>query len=1024
MPERLLDLITAGAHRPPLRVPTRWALAVAVTALAFAIVFAVDASVDYRTPFQPLYVALVVIACWAGPAPAIVSLLAGAAAYVIWWTDPRGVPWVVDPGEQASALGFVLTGLVIIGVCGQLRRVHRRATRAEARLSLAQEKVGVAVWEIDLVRGVVLASDDGWRQRGLPPQPGPVALAKWRQCVHPEDRARVLERLRRAMESGADRYETEFRVVWPDGTVRWLASRVAIQRDRYGRPARTSGVSVDVTESRRLRDAREASERQLRQITDALPVLVAHIDRDHRYRFVNAAYRRWFDRPVEAIVGRALEEVVGTDTYATVRPQLEQAFRGETVRYRTRVDSGVLGLRDVAITYVPQFVDGRVEGVVSLVDDVTDEVAAEQRLRESEERLQLAMDGARMGTWWRDMRTDRVVWDRQHARLLGFDPERMPRPSDASWLERVHPEDRERVVRELRAARTECRTFDLNLRILRADTGEERWLAMHGRFLAGEGGEGLTSIGVLFDVTDAKRAEEELRRREALYRTLGEAVPDLVWSSSADGRADYVNQRWVEYTGLTLEQFRSLGWNTLVHPDDDAAVRERWARAHGQQGTFESEFRCRRRDGEYRWLWCRALPLQDEAGRVYKWVGIASDVTARRQTEEELRRTEAALREADKRKDEFLATLAHELRNPLAPIRYAVRLLRPDAAPALIAQGRDTIERQSTHMARLLDDLLDMSRITRGAIELKRQSIDLRQAVEDSIEVARPMIEGVQHRLAVHVPSQPVPVDADPTRLAQIVGNLLQNAAKYTDPGGAIAVSVGVEADGAVLRVRDTGIGLSAEMRARVFELFSQVHKSITSARGGLGIGLAIVRRLVELHGGTIEVHSEGLGRGTEFVVRLPLASAVAVTAPGNVVPLFRTTRRRVLVVDDNEDAVESLAMLLRMSGHSVQVAHDGASAIELAETARPDVVVLDLGMPRMSGFEVARWLRRQPWGADVRLIAVTGWGQEEDRRRSREAGFDRHLTKPVDPDELLAELDGDAGELAAPPHSSARSLL
>jgi two-component system CheB/CheR fusion protein len=751
-----------------------------------------------------------------------------------------------------------------------------------------------------------------------------------------------------------------------------------------------------------------------------MPVLVAYLDAEHRYRFVNAAYERWFGRPAEEIVGRTVAEIVGEPAYATFRPELQRAFAGETVRCRSRVDSSAGGLRDVSITYVPQVTGERVEGVVALVDDVTDEVASEQRLRESEERLQLAMEGARMGTWWRDFRTDRVVWDRQHARLLGFDPDRMPRPSDALWLERVHPDDRARVVGELRAARAECRMFDLQLRIVRADDGAERWLAMHGRFMPEHDGDGQTSIGELFDVTDARRSEDELRRSEALYRTLGEAVPDLVWSSTADGRADYVNRRWVEYTGLSLEQFRALGWNTLVHPDDGAMLRERWQLACAARGVFEAEFRCRRRDGEYRWLWCRALPLQDADGRVYKWVGIASDVTARRQTEEELRRTETALREADKRKDEFLATLAHELRNPLAPIRYAVRLLRPDAAPGVIAQGRDTIERQSAHMARLLDDLLDMSRITRGAIELKRRTMDLREAVEDSIEVARPMIEGVQHRLDVRVPAQPVPVDADATRLAQIVGNLLQNAAKYTDPGGSIAVTVSVEGARAVLRVRDDGIGLSAEMRERVFELFTQVHRSITSPRGGLGIGLAIVRRLVELHGGTIEVHSEGLGRGTEFVVSLPLATAVVPVAPGNVVPLFRTTRHRVLVVDDNEDAVDSLATLLRISGHSVQVAHDGASAIALAETARPDVVVLDLGMPRMSGFEVARWLRRQPWGAAIRLIAVTGWGQEEDRRRSREAGFDRHLTKPVDPDELLAELASDADV----PYSSARSLL
>jgi two-component system CheB/CheR fusion protein len=899
LPQRIVDWLTASPRRESLGVLGRWTLAAGATAAALALALLLDTLVASRMPLQPLSVALVVIACWGGAWPALASLAVGTIAFLTYWCEPLGIPWAHAPADQVAATGFVVSGVLIIAVCRQLRNARRRAWHAES--------------------GV--------------------------------------ERLR--------------------------ADSVA----------------------------------QLRLITDSLPVLVANIDTEYRYVFANAAYERWFARPVSEIVGRTISEVAGRETYEAVRPHLDRALRGETLRYRTRVDTPGLGLRDIAVTYVPKRHGERVEGVVALVEDVTDEVAAEQRLRESEERLQLAIDGARMGTWFRDVRHERIVWDRQHARLLGFDPEHAPRPTDQLWLERVHPDDRARVVDELRAAHQAARTFDLQFRILRADTGEERWLAMHGRFLPDpDGTASVHSLGVVFDVTDAKRAEDDLRRSEALYRTLGEAVPDLVWSSDADGRPDYVNRRWLEYTGVSLEDFRRIGWTALVHPDDADALRERWTNATTREGVFEAEFRSRRHDGVYRWLWCRALPLHDGEGRVYKWVGIASDVTERRETEEHLRRTDAALREADKRKDEFLATLAHELRNPLAPIRYAVRLLRPDAPAAALSQARDTIDRQATQMARLLDDLLDMSRITRGIIELKRRTLDLRQSVEDSIEVARPMIDGVQHRLTVSLPGQPAWVDADPTRLAQIVGNLLQNAAKYTDPGGAIAVRLDLRDEDIVLSVRDTGIGLSPEMRARVFEMFSQVHKSITSPRGGLGIGLAIVRRLVELHGGTIEVHSAGLGQGTEFVVRLPRAATPVMTvpAPPRVVPLFRRERKRVLVVDDNEDAVDSLAALLRTWGHSVQVAHDGAAAIAVAETARPDVVILDLGMPRMSGFEVARWLRRQPWGAGIRLLAVTGWGQEEDRRRSREAGFDTHLTKPVDPDLLVSEVDAAAGPARA----------
>jgi len=303
---------------------------------------------------------------------------------------------------------------------------------------------------------------------------------------------------------------------------------------------------------------------------------------------------------------------------------------------------------------------------------------------------------------------------------------------------------------------------------------------------------------------------------------------------------------------------------------------------------------------------------------------------------------------------------------------------------------RDTVERQSTQMALLLDDLLDVSRITRNVIELKRAAIDLRQSVEDSVEVARPLIDAVHHRLVTSMPGKPVWVEADPTRLSQVVANLLQNAAKYTDPGGTIEVSVEQQRDSAVLRIRDTGIG----------------------------IGLAIVKRLVELHGGRIEVERAGLGQGAQFSVHLPLAMPQA-GLPLNVVPLFGGDQRRLLVVDDNRNAADSLAAMLRLSGHSVQVAYDGGSAMALAETVRPDTIVLDLGMPQTSGYDVACWVRRQGWGAGVRLIALTGWGQDEDRRCTREAGFDLHLTKPVDPDRLLAVL-AEEGPGAA--ESSSRS--
>jgi CheY-like chemotaxis protein/nitrogen-specific signal transduction histidine kinase len=389
----------------------------------------------------------------------------------------------------------------------------------------------------------------------------------------------------------------------------------------------------------------------------------------------------------------------------------------------------------------------------------------------------------------------------------------------------------------------------------------------------------------------------------------------------------------------------------------------------------------------------------------------STETTARVLAERQLReaiddahRAERALAEADRMKDVFLATLAHELRNPLAPARYALRLLRPDVPVETAAEARRIIERQLAQMARLIDDLLDINRITRGIVDLRLEPIDARAVVTAAVETARPALDAARHRLTVTLPDAPLPVHGDATRLAQAIGNLLNNAAKYTDPGGRIEV-VGAERDGWVeITVTDDGIGIPRQMLPRVFEMFAQVDGHAPRSQGGLGIGLALSRSLVCMHGGTLEAASDGPGCGSRFTMRLPRRDAAAPTsapATENVVPLFRG-RRRVVIADDNVDAARSLAEVLELAGYVTHVAHDGLAAVELSEVLHPDVLLLDIGMPKLSGYDAARLLRRHPWCRDSTLIAITGWGQHDDRERSREAGFDLHLTKPVDPDELL----------------------
>lgn len=391
----------------------------------------------------------------------------------------------------------------------------------------------------------------------------------------------------------------------------------------------------------------------------------------------------------------------------------------------------------------------------------------------------------------------------------------------------------------------------------------------------------------------------------------------------------------------------------------------------------------------------------------------------RHRMEQELREREAALAEADRRKDEFLATLAHELRNPLAPLRNGLAILRRGGATDdAAARAQAMMERQLSHLVRLVDDLLDVSRISRGMVKLEPQRVSLATILEHAVETTGPLVDAGGHMLTVRTPDAPVFVHGDLTRLAQVVSNLLNNAAKYTPRGGHIELWAGIERPEpgappwAVVRVTDDGTGISADMLPRVFDLFAQVDRTLDRAQGGLGIGLSLVRRLVEMHGGTIAARSEGLGRGSTFTVRLPLASAGEDGAAGEAVarPEGRAAARRVLVVDDNLDAAETLAMLLSLQGHEATTAHSGPEALEAARARRPEVVFLDIGMPGMDGYEVARRLRADPALAGTTLVALTGWGSEDDKRRSQDAGFDVHLTKPVEPTAVAEVLAGIGG--------------
>ena len=408
--------------------------------------------------------------------------------------------------------------------------------------------------------------------------------------------------------------------------------------------------------------------------------------------------------------------------------------------------------------------------------------------------------------------------------------------------------------------------------------------------------------------------------------------------------------------------------------------------------------------GEWRWMESRGRAEYAADGRPIKLYGVVIDITERRRAVE-------ALQDADRRKDEFLATLAHELRNPLAPINSGLHILRSAKDEGHRAIALEIIERQVNQMVRLVDDLLDVARITTGKVEVRQEPIDLALVIKDAIETSQPLLTDRGQPFTIVPPPQPVFVNGDRTRLAQVFANLMNNSAKYSEPGQPVSITFGRDGNDAVVRVKDAGMGIHPDMLPRVFDMFRQADRTTGGrSRGGLGIGLSLVKRIVEMHGGSVTAHSEGLGLGSEFVVRIPavevsrrdLAADRAVATDG------APTRRRILVVDDNADAAESLAALLSISGHETRMAHDGPEALQQAERFHPDIVFLDIGMPTLDGHETAKLIRKQPWGKDMVLVALTGWGQHEDRRRSKDAGFNHHLVKPADPvvvEKLLASI-------------------
>ena len=669
-------------------------------------------------------------------------------------------------------------------------------------------------------------------------------------------------------------------------------------------------------------------------------------------------------------------------------------------------------LRSVALKNSQSILRARRRAEEALREGVRTLEESEAALRESEERYRAIFDGAAVSLWEEDFSAIYAAIDelrsqgvKEFRRYFEEHPEFVERAQGLIQVRAVNdasvkmfeandksellgalpkifvPESMPVLLEELVTV-AEGRSFLQGEALLATVRGNLIWVLFTMSLRPSEEVPGRALFSLL-DITERRRAEEALHATEDRLRFVMDSAPQKVFTAWPNGRLEYLSPQWSEFSGKSFEQLAD--WTNLVHPDDVTENVKVWQHSLETGEPFQFEHRLRRADGEYRWHLSRAVAMRNAAGRIVLWVGSNTDVHE--------------VKEADRRKDEFLAMLAHELRNPLAPIRNALNVLRlKGGSEGAVQSASEMVERQVELMVRLVDDLLDASRISRGKIELRRERTELAQVVNHAVEATRLLAQEMEHDLTITLPSRPLYLNADPDRMMQVVANLLSNACKYTARGGRIRLTVEQEGKHAVLRVQDNGVGIAPDQLGRIFDMFMQVDTSLERSVSGLGIGLTLVKNLVELHGGSVEARSDGPGQGSEFILRLPL-----MLEPPKALPLGRpaaeaapVSPRRILIVDDNRDAAESLATLLSLTGNQTRTAFDGLEAVEAANAFQPDLVLLDIGLPKLNGYEACRRIREQAWSNGIMLVALTGWGQEEDRSRASDAGFDGYMVKPV----------------------------
>ncbi|MGY6276470.1 PAS domain S-box protein [Methylomonas sp. MgM2] len=993
-------------------------LSVVLVVLALVVRFLI-APVDAGLQYVLFFPAVTLAAIVGGDKPGLLATLMGAFLGTYFFTPPY---YSISMDVLQRALGgnlvFLMDGLVVSIAIEAMHRYRKqlaeelkksidtnsvleensqylKKSQAQLKAFISQAPIAIAMFDRDMN---YLETSEQWiNAYGQ----GYASLNGRNHYEVHQDLPERWKQVHQQCLSGAMLKNDEDLWIQADGTHKWVRWAVMPWLDEKGA---ISGIIIsgeDITERKHNERLLMESQRENAFLADLIrtseqPVAVGYPD--GRLGLVNAAF--------EMLTGYSAAELQGIN-WATVltppewleveRKKLSELLHsGQPIRYEkeyirkngTRVPVEVLA-------HLKTDVEGKPEFYYGFITDITERKQAEQALRESQMDLNHAQAVAHIGSWRLNVRSNTLEWSDENYRIFGV-PKGTPQTYQ-SFLTIVHPDDRDRVDTAWREA-LNGKPYDISHRII-AD-GKIKWVREQAELEFNEDGTLLGGFGTTEDITLIKNVQDALQHERIFLRQVIDAAPSMIFVKDQEGRFILGNEALARcygtspenLIGLTDEHFNSNADEVARFHQDDLDVID------NRQPKRSIEEKVTHADGSIHWYSTVKIPLIEE-GHCDKLLGVATDITDRKQHEAHLAEHALQLQETTRRKDEFLAMLAHELRNPLAPISNAVETLKfTDLKPAQIARCTDMINRQVKHLTRLVDDLLDVSRISRGLVELKKEPLEIRDFLLPAVETSQPLIDTRRHTFSLVLPPEPVWVEGDRIRLTQVVSNLINNAAKYTEEGGHIELSVEVSDREVGIHVSDNGSGIDPADLSRLFDLFYQAERNLDRAQGGLGIGLSLVHNLVAKHGGNVQVFSAGRGQGSEFVIQLPrLILSPSICAITDAPAASSVNQRRILVVDDNRDVNESLALLLESEGHQVLTAFDGISALEIARTERPDIILMDIGLPGMDGYAVAQALRQHHELERTMLIALTGYGQPDDRKKSGASGFDEHLVKPID---------------------------